>query len=246
MACNCMATTVFSGADPGGGAVVGPNSLAAQTTFTGLLSGFGTDTLEGATLNLITGSIGSAFGVTITADCTDNTSAHTCDSAFTGVKNSGNSQFGFNTTASGANFYQVAGGVTSVTLPSVLKLTFSSPIQAFGAYFTGIEATLGPTVVSFNDGSAESFSLLDTNSGGVAGSQFFGFTTSGFVSEIDFTTSNIAPNRDIWGVDDIIIGNVSSVPEPSTIALLAMPLLALALYKWKTASSSASSAPAKK
>ena len=189
------------------------------------------DNLESVIIPLINGSLGSG----ITAACTD------CDSAWSGVVNDPTtwSELGYNTTGATTTaeapgqFYRVAASVVGGSGnfdSSVLTLSFATPVTAFGAYITGIQTSLGTTAVTFNDGAAQTFPLL--NSGTIfnfpAGIQFFGFIDSNPVSSITFTTTNPTNGvRDIWGIDDIWVGQ--AVPEPATLAMMGGGLLALGL-----------------
>lgn len=232
--CSGSTITFFAGptcADIGNAQTVGPNAAGCQANFIASLASFGvgnTQGLEAIALGTINGSLGSAFGSTITAACTN------CDPAFSGITATSTNTLGYNTTTAGARFYQVGATVVggATILNSVLTLTFGPGVTAFGAYITGIDTSQGITTVSF-DSSAQTFPLSNTAlvpTTGPTGSQFFGFVaTGGVVNSITFTTVNGVTSRDIFGLDDFIIGQ--GVPEPATFGLMGAALVGLAVLR---------------
>ena len=236
------AANLFSGVDVGNATAVGVNTNAALNSFLTALIGSGTDDLESIALNT-TSAIGSANGVAITASCTN------CDATRDGVTNdtTNPTQSGYAT--SGTHFFWVGGAETGVPLTSqnsVLTLTFGAGVHAFGLFLTDIQNTLGLTTVSFNDGlTTTNFQLPDSGTAtgcpaacAAAGSQFFGFTTTGLVTTITFTTVQQHPSgqssaRDIFGIDDLIIGDISAVPEPATLGLIGIALAGLGALKFR-------------
>jgi hypothetical protein len=121
------------------------------------------------------------------------------------------SLYGFNTTAGGSRFVYLVGGH--------ITFTFATPIDSFGAYFTGVQ--LSGETITFNDGSAQSLGITDLGSG----AQFVGFTDAGkLISSVMINAGNGEAGDNI-GVDDVRY--VSAVPEPSTWLLLACSLVAL-------------------
>ena len=138
---------------------------------------------------------------------------------------------GFNTTSGGANYLEVEGG--SVTF------TFASPVQDFGAYFTGIQPYYFQDVITFNDGTVKTVNIpagTSTN-GGVS---FAGFLDPGaLISSVTINAGTLAANggADFIGIDDVRFGpvaNVSATPEGNSLFLLSMgllPLGGLGLYR---------------
>lgn len=117
----------------------------------------------------------------------------------------GSSVFGFNTTAGGAFVLELFGGSST--------LTFTNPVNAFGAYFSGVQLP-GVVNILFNDGSSQILNIPGQSGGGVS---FVGFT--------DFGTSiasiTVSAANDIIGVDDVrFASQAAAVPEPSTWAML--------------------------
>lgn len=252
----------YTAVDVGAATNVGTNTSTEFNTFTGVLTGFSAadvDTLQSVALGTLTGSLGTADGVTITASCSN------CDTGVepspgtntvSGIVNDGDIQNGYSTSngipqtsgaATGTQFYRVAGAeVVGVSQNSALTLSFSGlGVKAFGVELTDIQLALGTTTVTFNDGSPESFVLSDSETNGTGcpggcpsgGDQFFGFTTSGLVTSITFTTvqthiGNIS-SRDVYGLDELVIGNQSTTPEPATFGLIGTALAGLAAYGYR-------------
>lgn len=124
---------------------------------------------------------------------------------------------GFNTTAGGDNYVDVDAGF--------ITFDFSTGVQAFGVYITGLQLA-GETVV-FDDGTSQTLTLNNPGSG----AQFFGFTDAGkSIASIMIDTRNPSNNLgDFVGLDDVryVSGSVS-VPEPGTLAILGAALFGLA------------------
>ena len=122
---------------------------------------------------------------------------------------------GGNTTPGGSNWY---GHVFTTTI------TFDSPINAFGAYFSGWQRAI--QTLTYTDGTTEILDMPagDINSGGLV---FFGFTDVGkSISSIVYDTVS----GDFVAIDDMRFGMIGgSVPESSTLALFAAALMGLAL-----------------
>jgi hypothetical protein len=143
----------------------------------------------------------------------------------TGTDGSGNSQSildapeyspqpslaGYNTTVGGANYLNLLGGTAT--------FSFSTPITAFGAYFTGVQTAFGTVTLSFNDGTGQTVTVPaePDDSGGVS---FVGFTDAGHTISSVTVTSGSGGASDYIGLDDVRFTLVP-IPEPSTVALLA-------------------------
>lgn len=128
---------------------------------------------------------------------------------------------GFDTTAGGSNYVDALGGS--------LTFTFATPIQSFGAYFTGIQTAFYSDAIQFSDGTAESVVLPGTGTTTSAGAlDFVGFTDPG--RSITSVTVNAGPSSstgaDEIGVDDV---RYQAVPEPSGLGLTAAAAGAVAL-----------------
>ncbi|HXS12611.1 MAG TPA: PEP-CTERM sorting domain-containing protein [Acidobacteriaceae bacterium] len=151
-------------------------------------------------LNLITFESAVPAGVTITGGSVTNTSP--------------GSVFGFNTTPGGSFFYYLQA--------STATFSFTTPIDSFGLYVTGLQSAVVPgETITFSDGSTES---IDAPGGLSGGGAFMGFTDPG----ASITSVSYNANFDIVGLDDVQYGSAASVaatPEPGTLALLGTSLI---------------------
>jgi hypothetical protein len=133
------------------------------------------------------------------------------------TNNSGCGQLcGFNTTAGGQNFYLLDGGTGT--------FTFTTAIDAFGMYITGLQTDLvAQETITFSDGSSQTINTPASTGGGGA---FMGFTDIG----ASIVSVSYNATSDIVSLDDVRYGNVSSsVPEPSSLLLLGTGLLVLGM-----------------
>jgi hypothetical protein len=238
---------VFNGSDPGfGPGGPGPNSVLAASQFNAnVSSNLGVPeqhiTFEGLPLNtplqstslVVYTNPNPVFGnVTLTTTGTDHTPAINNNY---GISNVGSVLTGFNTTPGGSQFLKVVPefgiGTASATF------TFTYPIQAFGAYVTGLNTDSGPLHVTFTDslgphdltfvGSGKTFSNpQDPLAGGV---QFIGFVDKlAAIHSVTLALTNVTgSSRDSFGVDDIVF---VFVPEPSSVILLGTGLLAVVIF----------------
>ncbi|MCC5886470.1 MAG: PEP-CTERM sorting domain-containing protein [Gammaproteobacteria bacterium] len=120
---------------------------------------------------------------------------------------------------------------------NVLTLTFSSPIEYFGASFGGVQF---PNLISFDAGSGVEEVWIPSQADFAAGSAFAGFTsfgsafTSVTISVPDFIFSDGSSSADIISVDDIIFGPLAqsvAVPEPRALLMVGWGLIMMALLR---------------
>jgi PEP-CTERM motif len=184
------AVASYTGFDSGWSSAppVGPNSLKTEQSFV---------TATGAT-NPITFAGGKyPSGVTITSSASASgvvdTGTGPCGFALCGGDTDGNGWFLF-----------VDGGQTTIT--------FSKPIDYFGAYFSGLQTT--DTITWTDSSGSQSVTIPTGSSGGMA---FAGFTDLG--QKIGSVT--VDATNDIIGVDDILYTAASSaIPEPAAWAMI--------------------------
>jgi hypothetical protein len=123
---------------------------------------------------------------------------------------------GFNTTPGGQYFLLLVGGSAT--------FTFTTPVNAFGFYVTGLQTDLVPTeTLTFSDGSSQTIDIGPSTGGGDG---FVGFTDLSGVSSVTYNATN-----DIVAIDDVRYGALSAVPEPASVALFGAGLLGLGLAR---------------
>jgi hypothetical protein len=218
---------LFSGRDVETG-VVAPSATTTPGTWNArlsMLSALGaspitTNSFESVGLGQITNLGG---GVTAT---------YTAQLAEAGVQATNNPTFGWNTSAAGSRHFRML-PVASMAVSSI-TLSFATPITFFGGYFTGVENGCGQTRVLWG---TDDFLLPNTTvnnscASTTAGIQWFGFISNTAVSTVTLRQQHArSPDAiDFLGLDDMMYGTTTTVvPEPSTYALLAAGLSALAL-----------------
>ena len=204
-------TAFDSGAGPGSAT---PNSNAAAAQFNAAVGLLGGPPLpinfESAPVGAFT-SLLAAPGVTLTGtDYFGNSQRVLNAPDFPSAPALG----GFNTTPGGAKYVDLQGGT--------LTFTFAAPVQAFGAYFTGIQPGFVLDTIGFNDGTSQSVSIPQGTSQG-GGVSFAGFTDRG--KSITSVTITASANGfyDAIGVDDVGYAP-TPVPEASTTVSLGLLL----------------------
>jgi hypothetical protein len=206
------AIVTFSGGDAGANSTdPRPISNATAASFDTAAGALGTEnliTFESASVGSYT-SLVIAPGVTLTG--TDFTGDSSGQSILNAPFGTPDGFFGYNTTSGGTNFAFINGGF--------ITFSFATPIQAFGAYFTGLQ--LDNETITFNDGSTQTITIPNLGSG----VQFEGFTDSGkLISSVEInTTSTANPAGDFVGVDDLRFvanGGGPATPEPATWVMM--------------------------
>jgi hypothetical protein len=202
----------FTGADLGvlPASPSGPNSTAAAASFDTAAALLGTESI----INFESAPVGSYTSLLIAPGVT--LSGSDVSGSNQAIKNTFNASFpsldGYNTTSGGAKFAEMNGGS--------LVFTFTTPIQFFGAYLSGVQNFVQDTY-TFSDGSAQTIDVPETGTSNSVGELVFvGFTDAG--KSITSITINAGTNGfDALGVDDVRYQSAASaVPEPGSMALL--------------------------
>jgi hypothetical protein len=120
---------------------------------------------------------------------------------------------GYNTTVGGNKWALIFPENSSVA--TQLDFLFSTPIQAWGTYHTGLGSVTASVSVEFDDGMGNSFPLTGSGSGGAG---FFGFTDSGrAISKVSWIVRPNPTSADAIGIDDT---RYVLIPEPTSAGLL--------------------------
>ena len=192
----------------------GPNSTLAANNFgaaAALLGTVSVITFESAPLGAYT-TLTVAPGVTISGSNINGANQsinNTPDAAFPSLD-------GYNTTPGGSHFAEMMGGT--------LTFSFSTPVQFFGAFLSGVQNFLQDTY-TFSDGTSQTINVPETGTSSSVGELVFvGFTDAG--KSISSITINAGTNAfDDIGVDDVRYQSAAA-PEPGSAVLLLSGCLA--------------------
>jgi hypothetical protein len=213
----------FAGADLGvlPGSPSGPNSTLAATNFDAAAALLGNEsiiTFESAPVGSFN-SLMVAAGVTISgSDIDGNNQAidNTFDASFPSLD-------GYNTTPGGSRFVEMVGGS--------LVFTFTTPVEFFGAFLSGVQDFTQDTF-TFSDGTSQTINVPEAGTSSSVGELVFvGFTDAG--KSISSVTVNAGTNAfDAIGVDDVRFQSAAvATPEPnSAVSLLTGCFFGLALW----------------
>lgn len=217
----CATPVTFFGQDQNPGSSTA-NADAARASFMSYLaSGVGTEDFEGVATGLYS-SLPIAFpGSTGSITANLGGDLKVCPSS-AGVTSCGYGRFA----TSGSQYLQ--------STDSSFTLTFSKPISAFGFYGTDIgdiSADLTLTL-SLSGGGSQDFTL--NTSGSNDGNELFWGFIDPDVTYTAITFGNSQGGSDVFGFDDMTIGDIgqvtgnpTGVPEPGALGMLGLGLLGM-------------------
>ena len=200
-------------AGPGSPTPMSSAAAASFATAAGAIGNIATINFESAPLGSFT-SLVVAPGVTLSAVASgtiNNTPNFPSNPALDG----------FNTTPGGANYVESLGRITT--------FTFSTPVQFFGVWLTGLQLNFFQDKVTFNYGTAQTINALETGTDSSHGAvNFVGFTDAGKSITSVTITSGSGTGGDFIGIDDVSYQTTaSSVPEPASLGVVVAGLLGL-------------------
>lgn len=209
------ALTLYQGWDDAGPNGARPNADAARRAFADALSARG---MAPASVDFESLPLTDAARLSVAPGVTTTWSGHSTEFGGT-VRSQRSQQLGYNTTSGGTKHVHLDPDSDDARL----VFSFDEPIQAWGAYITGVGSMAGTISVIIDDGLHRSFDLTGVSDGAV---QFLG--AMDFARPVTEIVIASIDGDDSVGVDDMQFANASRVPAPATFALLGLGLAGLA------------------
>lgn len=141
-----------------------------------------------------------------------------------GVVNTAPQTGSFNTTSGGSRYWQVSGAFA-------IDFGTTAPISAFGFYGTDIGDINGNLTIGLLDTNNVTTTFTLSTAGSANGNLLFWGFTDNAKAYTKVTFGNTASGRDVFGFDDMVVGDLTqvqsaAVPEPTTLALVGLGLFA--------------------
>lgn len=207
------APITFIGSDAGATSLATmPSSVAASTAFNAAASLLGPVSLIDFEAVALQDIESTAIGLGVSLEDSD---AFGTDRIRAGVGDCGFALCGGNTTVAGSHYAEAFGGD--------LTFSFTTPVEAFGAYFSGLQ--VASQTITYANGGTQTVNIPDQASGGA----FVGFTDAG-ASIISITIHSL---NDIVGIDDVRFVNTTDVPEPVSMLLLGAGVAGVAARRYR-------------
>ena len=212
--------TIFFGEDlnPGQTVPAGGNAETARNQFLSNLVGVGTEDFESFSPGTFADGVNLTFpgvGGSISATLSDP---------------SGSS---FISDSPGAGRFATSGSQYLQEVTSGFTLNFNKDVAAFGFYGTDIGDFNGQITLTLANGGAKNFVVNNTVNGPNGSLLFWGFIAGAGETFTSATFGNTAAGIDVFGFDDLTIGELSQVviPLPMTIPLLGSAIMSLGLLR---------------
>lgn len=218
--------SIFFGEDlnPGGVVPAGGNAATARASFLSQLAGVGNETFQ----SIATGTVpplalsfpGSIGSITATISTSSSIPGGVCDTVTAalvgGIFCNGFGRF----PTSGTHWYHTT---------DQFRIDFSDPISAFGFFGTDIGDFSGQLTATLVGGATVNLTIPNTVDAPNGSLLFWGFIDSA-ASYTSIQFVNTQAGTDVFGFDDMVIGDERQVipaSEPGTLALMGLVLVGL-------------------
>ena len=204
LATESLSALPIYGIDPGAGpADPRPNSDAAAVSFAGVAGALGTV----MTIDFEDQPLGSFVTLPVFPGVVAELSGTTSEGGVLLDNSVTPERLGYNTTSAGLKHVGVWPTFDIGTC--FLRFSFSTPVQAFGTYVTGLGTANGDLVVQYMHGGSQSIPVSGDSSGGVL---YFGFVEPGAaIASVTLRLNGVIDTRDIFAVDDVSFVHGGSV-----------------------------------